>query len=446
MDSLYRNEKGVLGAASCATSACHGGPKAGVASAVAPRGSEYPLWFESDPHARSWKTLCSEASLQIMTKLGIFRDGKIADIAGYRNCLACHNSEKNLSDDQLTPTIAEGVGCEACHGPSEKWYDRHYQGLDSANAARRDFGLTDSRPLLQRAKICATCHVGGKDRDMNHDIIAAGHPALYFDMAVYHEAYPKHWRDADQYDADFRAKLWLAGQIASADSELELMETRACKSLPISTWPELSMYQCSSCHFSLDGQSKTTASDNRDRVDLGRASVRQWNLVGLFQALDPAGFATTNTNVNRARDAATVQELRALLNLANPDSRQVSVAARKLRVELASTLWDNGKLSLPDWSRQKQMAQSIRLLEASKRNGSWESAATAYAATWATHPTLSQQNIEKPMMVLRAGLLFPEDAMTPRFPRSRIERVPPSLKDWDESLLQLVSALKNEIR
>ena len=59
MDSLYHMDRGIRGAASCATSSCHGGPKAGVLSADAPQGSEYPLWFERDPHAHSWKTISS---------------------------------------------------------------------------------------------------------------------------------------------------------------------------------------------------------------------------------------------------------------------------------------------------------------------------------------------------------------------------------------------------
>ena len=204
VDSLHHMVHGVRGAASCATSSCHGGPKAGVSLPEARRGSEYPLWLERDPHAHSWKTISSDLSVKILTKLDILRDGKIANPEGYQNCLACHNTDRNLTADQLSPRIAEGVGCESCHGPAELWYDRHYQGSGSANFATTNLGLTNSRPLLQRAKICATCHVGGKDRDMNHDIIAAGHPALYFDMAVYHEALPKHWRDPDQDQTDFR--------------------------------------------------------------------------------------------------------------------------------------------------------------------------------------------------------------------------------------------------
>jgi hypothetical protein len=74
-DSLYQMSSGVRGAASCATSSCHGGPKAGVASAVAARGSEYPTWFENDPHAQAWKTISSDASAKILSKLGILSEG-----------------------------------------------------------------------------------------------------------------------------------------------------------------------------------------------------------------------------------------------------------------------------------------------------------------------------------------------------------------------------------
>ena len=59
----------VLGATSCAASGCHGGPAVGVSSVDAPRGSEYPLWLESDPHAKSWRTINSPKSDRKSTRL-----------------------------------------------------------------------------------------------------------------------------------------------------------------------------------------------------------------------------------------------------------------------------------------------------------------------------------------------------------------------------------------
>ena len=439
IDSLYHMDRGIRGAASCATSSCHGGPRAGVASADAPRGSEYPLWLESDPHAQSWKTLSSDASVQILTKLGILRDGKIANRAAYENCLACHNTDRKIGIDQLSPRIPEGVGCESCHGPSESWYDRHYQGPDSVKNATANLGLTDSRSLVKRAKICSTCHVGSKDRDMNHDIIAAGHPALYFDMAVYHEAYPKHWRDKDQYEADFRSQLWLAGKIAMVDSELELLESRACKSLPISTWPELVNYQCNSCHVTLSGNPKPTQAMDRDTVVMGRAPVRNWNL---------EGFAVLSQNPVRSEPEllASLDDLRAFLQSPNPDSKIVAAKTKRLRIQLHNALNEDGKLTLPNWTRQNQLEFSIQLLEKTTRNNSWEIAAGAYIAAWATNPRIASGRLDVAMKTMRNGLLFPKDSIMPNFPRWPNGATPPTWDEWNVSLQQAVSVLKNEDR
>ena len=439
VDSLHHVVQGVRGAASCATSSCHGGPKAGVSSVDAPHGSEYPLWLEHDPHAQSWKTISSDASVKILSKLGILRDGKIANVAGFQNCLACHNTDRNLGPEQLVPRIAEGVGCESCHGPSEAWYDRHYQGYASKKNATSNLGMTDSGPLVQRARICATCHVGGKDRDMNHDIIAAGHPALYFDMAVYHEAYPKHWRDKVQDPTNFRSQLWLAGKLAMADAELELLESRACKTLPISTWPELSNYQCNSCHVSLGGLPKPVNLPDRALVITGRASVRNWNL---------AGIAVLSTNsVSAETDLSdSYKNLRELLQSPNPDSKLVAAKTHRLRIQLVNAFNENGKPTLPKWSRQDQTALSIQLLEESKRSNSWETAAEAYTAVWATHPMRAAGKLELAMKTMRNGLLFPKDMMMPNFPRLENGRTPPTLEEWNDSLQQAVAALKNDDR
>ena len=439
IDSLYHMDRGIRGAASCATSSCHGGPRAGVSSADAPCGSEYPLWLESDPHAQSWKTLSSDASVQILTKLGILRDGNIANIEAYQNCLACHNTDRKIGIDQLSPRIAEGVGCESCHGPSESWYDRHYQGPDSTKNATAILGLTDSGPLIQRAKICSMCHVGSKDRDMNHDIIAAGHPALYFDMAVYHEAYPKHWRDKDQNEPNFRSQLWLAGKIAMVDSELELLESRACKSLPVSTWPELSNYQCSSCHVTLGGIPKPIHLMDSDLVVVGRAPVRNWNLEG-FAVL-------SRTQVQSESELlALLNGLRALLQTPNPDSKQVAAKTRRLRIQLQNALNENGKLTLPNWTRQNQTELSIQLLEKTTRSNSWETAANAYTAAWATHPRIAPGKLDMAMKTMRNALVFPNDLMMPTFPRLHNGATPPTWDEWNASLQQAVFVLKNKDR
>ena len=90
-------------------------------------------------------------------------------------------------------------------------------------AAIDQLGMVNTASELVRAKACSLCHIGGPDRDMNHDIIAAGHPALYFDYATYLKAYPKHWREETDNKPALALERWLIGQVTKADSELELI-------------------------------------------------------------------------------------------------------------------------------------------------------------------------------------------------------------------------------
>lgn len=434
VESLYHSDQILRGAASCATSSCHGGPKAGVASPTAPRSSEYPLWLERDPHANAWRTLSSENSTQMMKKLGILRDGKISNPDAYKNCLACHSTDRSLLPDGMTPRIAEGVGCESCHGPANRWYDAHFQGAASQQLAKQDLGLADLKPLVPRAKACSLCHVGAKDRDMNHDMIAAGHPALYFDMSVYYEAYPKHWRDADPHDPNFRSRLWLAGQIAAADSELELIESRAKGALPVSVWPELSNYECTSCHVTLNGIPKPTSQLDRRILASGTAPVRDWNLVGLdmLSVFPRSVDFSTVTHSNR---------ISALLQKPLSNSSQIATQSQGIRQEIGQVALGNANPHLEFWTRNDQLKVASRRLDSVGSTGSWEQAAAAYISAWATIAVPPNKELNDTMRTLRRGLLFPVDSQSPKFPRPADAPSPPNLEQWNQALRQATTEL-----
>ena len=135
---ILRHDLKINGAQSCAAASCHGGPRPGVSQPHVRRGSEYQLWFENDPHARSWQTLCSDESLRMLQRLKIIESGQIVDRSAYDNCLACHNSTSRFASpadiisstreipshrhaQTLNSFIREGVGCASCHGPDERW-------------------------------------------------------------------------------------------------------------------------------------------------------------------------------------------------------------------------------------------------------------------------------------------------------------------------------------
>jgi hypothetical protein len=435
---------GIRGAASCAASGCHGGPSAAVASTSAERGSEYPLFVENDPHSRSWQTLNSDTSIEILTKLGILRDGSIVQPEGYRNCLACHNTDRTL-DPQFAPKITEGVGCEACHGPSQIWYDAHYQGPDSVRKAKADLGLINTKPLLQRAKTCALCHVGAKDRDMNHDTIAAGHPALYFDMAVYHTAYPKHWREPEAGTESFRAKLWWAGQIAKADAELELIQTRAGNNHTASVWPEFAQFQCTSCHNSLDGlpsePTRTTTGDAVDWEVLGRASVRRWNLQGI-ELLSPRPPKAVS-EVSLGADDLLAKFLASLNGPSTPRPAIAQLAA-ELRESMVHTLTSQRPSDLERWNTESQRQQAIRRLQQTADSNDWEQAALTYLTVWtAVHPSAASSAMNANMATIRNGLIFPSRTQSPLFPRSNASGVPPTRQEWNNAVEQTLGSLRS---
>ena len=69
-----------------------------------------------------------------------------------------------------------------------------------------------TKELAERAKVCTRCHVGRRSPDglltqeVNHDLIAAGHPRLNFEFAAYQENLPVHWDEKERNAAaDFPA-------------------------------------------------------------------------------------------------------------------------------------------------------------------------------------------------------------------------------------------------
>jgi hypothetical protein len=121
-----------------------------------------------------------------------------------------------------------------------------------------------------RAATCAGCHVGAAAsgetplRDVNHDLIAAGHPRLNFEFATYLRQMPPHWTERDRSrdghpprPAGYEAQVWLVGQAACAESALSLCAARAMlaaaalKRSENARWPEFAEFNCFACHHDL---------------------------------------------------------------------------------------------------------------------------------------------------------------------------------------------------
>jgi hypothetical protein len=265
------------GSGSCSAVACHGG--------IAPLGgssvmrNEHTTWISDDKHSRAFQVLFDDRSKQIAENLA----GKNEPVPAHQDkrCLACHTTPR--LEPLLTATAwmnQDAVGCESCHGCAEKWLGSHttdnWKRFSSADKQEL-YGFTNTKNLVRRIELCAGCHVGqdARDelplRDVNHDLIAAGHPRLIFEYAAYQENQPAHWDKRKPAEpeaaADFPARAWAVGQLVSARAALSLLASRSTRATkaPLSglppalpgpaashsPWPEFAEYGCFSCHHSL---------------------------------------------------------------------------------------------------------------------------------------------------------------------------------------------------
>jgi Cytochrome c554 and c-prime len=248
-----------MGTGSCAATACHGGRR----EPLDLKGSEYAFSEAYDPHTKAYSVLFDDRSIRIEKN---FR--RLADLESSRpheddTCLRCHVHQGYDSKASYARkpqfTVADGAGCEACHGPAGKWLAPHMEygwGALSDQQKFDSFGMRPTKDLLERGAACAECHIGLGSTDVNHDLIAAGHPRLNFEYGNQLAKLPKHWRIEEDKarNPDYEAKVWVLGQLLSAKASLDLLESRAARSLPdnsTSPWPEFAEYSCFSCHHEL---------------------------------------------------------------------------------------------------------------------------------------------------------------------------------------------------
>jgi hypothetical protein len=189
--------------------------------------------------------LLEERSRQIVARLG--------ESAAHENvrCLACHVNPSVATRADEVALHLEGVDCEACHGNAGTWIASH---------TTDQTGMAKLASTAERAKVCAGCHVGAPKsetaplRDVNHDLIAAGHPRLNFDYLTYLRALPPHWTESERTPQGRRPRNpdvadAAIGSAAVAGASLHLLADRATRG----PWPEFADFDCSACHHDLPG-------------------------------------------------------------------------------------------------------------------------------------------------------------------------------------------------
>jgi hypothetical protein len=239
-----------LGVAACA-GPCHARQSAlGIAEGPAMRGSEIAVWQDADTlrgaHSRAHASLTSPLGRAIADNLGL----RNAATAG--ECLSCHSDAAVRRGERFQ--VSDGVSCESCHGGAEKWIATHYApgATHADNIARGLFPTTDP---VQRARLCASCHLGATAQDQfaNHAMMAAGHPRLVFESELFTELQAHHYVDDDyrrRKPQPTRAEVWALGQAVALRVSLDVFEAQEKDRIGIG--PEPALFDCRSCHRAFD--------------------------------------------------------------------------------------------------------------------------------------------------------------------------------------------------
>jgi hypothetical protein len=217
--------------------------------------------MKHDKHAHAYDVLLNDRSRMIARNLAK-PTGQLKEAHEDERCLACHSiPAMDYKELERFGRVKDGVSCESCHGPAEKWLVEHTTlswRRRQPEEKERLFGMTNTKDLAGRAQLCAGCHVGAPEdakrgeplRDALHDIMAAGHPRLAFEFGNFFARMPRHWVEKDN-EPDFEVRAWVVGQVASAHAALRLLEARAAASQKGSPWPEFAEYDCFACHHDL---------------------------------------------------------------------------------------------------------------------------------------------------------------------------------------------------
>lgn len=112
-------------------------------------GQQFPIW-EKGPHAQAFATLASDEAKAFAKEKGI-EDPQKAD-----ECLRCHVTGHGVDAKYLGTKydIAEGVGCESCHGAGGNYYKKKtMESVTMGEIEPASVGLT-----LPTEETCVQCH------------------------------------------------------------------------------------------------------------------------------------------------------------------------------------------------------------------------------------------------------------------------------------------------
>ena len=387
VDPTKQEKFSPVGVSSCAAAACHHGNGERGTS-----GSEYSTWVAVDPHAKAFAALYKPESVRMHKAM----TGQDRGVERNPLCLQCHGMGKEAPE----AFQADGVGCERCHGNAEKWKSTHYlRGFD------RKQGFVDLREMPVRVESCVKCHVGDGSMEVDHDLIAAGHPRLRFEYAAYAANYPRHWAEtsSNKREGD-EARGWLLGQIVSARAAADLLAHRAANEQGV--WPEFAEYDCAACHHGLTPNFRKDRDDSLakagKKIPLGRMPWGTW-----YDPLLPT--LATATKIDGDRLDASRTQLREMMQKSYPNRANVGKEAKAYAAELRA--WEQKVAGRPfDAAQVRALMKSLAGHPELVAPG-WDGGTQVYLGLAALHFGLTEDQKVKqptpflaPLQRMRTGL------------------------------------------
>jgi hypothetical protein len=355
-----------IGPGSCAATSCHGSVRPVAGSRILQ--TEYSTWILKDKHSRAYQALTGDVGERMarILKLG-------AKAEESPKCLVCHALYTKPEQQGRKFEIAEGVSCENCHGPASGWLGPHTTtGWPHEKSVQ--LGMNETRNVIHRTEKCLECHLGTKDKFVDHEMIAAGHPDLYFELDSFSAVMPRHWKQPLESEAGkpiedpawVGVRDWSAGQAVQLRAAMERLTWRAKGDRydKKDVWPEYAELSCFACHHSL-GPAKDSW-----RQEHGYAGRRPGD-----PAWNTSRFVVFRLMAQQV-DASTAQELEkslesvsAEMSKLNPDRNSVVAAtsaaapvARRLADHLAGMQY-NAALALGTMQKITDNAEEISLAD-----------------------------------------------------------------------------------
>jgi len=281
-------ETNYVGPGSCSAAACHGAIRSVPGARV--QQTEYTTWIASDRHARATEVLGNAVSQRMARILGIGAPAQAP------RCLTCHALDVPATARGRT-FATEGVSCEACHGPATGWLGYHVT-RDAKHEESVKRGMYDTKDVVKRTEKCLSCHLGTADKFVDHEMIAAGHPDLVFELEAFSAAMPRHWKEASGGEGMLPVRTFAVGQLVHFRASLD----RLARRVKGPVWPEYAELDCFACHHGLtrpeDSWRQANGYENRARPGVPPLQVSRY---------------LTARRVLAAWDGAASQELDAVM-------------------------------------------------------------------------------------------------------------------------------------